>query len=257
MAEPKPRPVGRPKKNAAKRPLDVVYRMAYCGVITWYDAETVPLGSIRYGEMPTPEAAALLEDRMRDDLDTLLERHPDMALVSLADGAPEMQQMLDRVTGGREVKARLVDFWHAVEYFAAALAVVGAPPQTLPKWRRTLRDTQNGARNILIRLRTLGAELDDVPEALADAVRYFTNQQERMGYAAAAAAGLPIGSGTVEATCKTLVTMRMKRPGARWMLDGGQAILAIRSLATSGVWPTAANFLVSKATRDVQARAAA
>lgn len=56
MAEPKPRPVGRPKKNAPKRPLEVVYRMAYCGVITWYDADGKPLGCIRYGEMPTDEA---------------------------------------------------------------------------------------------------------------------------------------------------------------------------------------------------------
>jgi len=258
MAEPKPRPVGRPKKDAPKRPLEVVYRMAYCGVITWYDADGKPLGCIRYGEMPTDEASALLEDRMRDDLGRLLDARPDLKLVTLADGAPEMQHMLDRITVGYEVAARLVDFWHAVEYLAAALAAVGAPAETLPQWRRKLRDSSNGARAILMRLRTLAAECgDDIPEPVAEAVRYFTNQHDRMGYAAARDAGLPIGSGTVEATCKTLVTMRMKRPGARWTLGGGQAILSLRSLATSGLWPTAARFLVGEATRDVQTRAAA
>jgi len=258
MAEPKPRPVGRPKKNAPKRPLEVVYRMAYCGVITWHDADGKPLGCIRYGEMPTNEASALLEDRMRDDLERLLDGRTDLKLVTLADGAAEMQQMLDRVTNGREVAARLVDFWHAVEYLAAALVVVGASPETLTQWRQKLRDTGNGARAILLRLQTLAAERgDDIPEPLFEAVRYFTNQHDRMGYAAARGAGLPIGSGSVEATCKTLVTMRMKRPGARWTLRGGQAILSLRSLATSGLWPTAARFLVAKATRDVQTRAAA
>jgi hypothetical protein len=258
MAEPKPRPVGRPRKNAPKRPLDVVYRMAYCGVITWYDADGKPLGCIRYGEMPTDEASALLESRMRDDLGRLLDGRPDLKLVTLADGAPEMQHLLDRITSGHDVTARLVDFWHAVEYLAAALAAICAPPETIATWRRKLRDTQDGGRAILLRLQTLVAERgDDIPEPLFEAVRYFTNQQDRMGYAAARSAGLPIGSGTVEATCKTLVTMRMKRPGARWTLDGGQAILSLRSLATSGLWTTAAHFLVRRATRDVQTVAAA
>ena len=52
-----------------------------------------------------------------------------------------------------------------------------------------------------------------------------------MAYAGAKAAGLPIGSGIVEAANKTLVTVRMKRPGARWTIDGGQATLTFRALA--------------------------
>ena len=54
------------------------------------------------------------------------------------------------------------------------------------------------------------------------------------------AQNLPIGSGVVEAACKTLVTQRMKRSGQRWSGDGGQAILSFRALAQSerfdGAW---------------------
>ena len=45
--------------------------------------------------------------------------------------------------------------------------------------------------------------------------------------------GLPIGSGVVEAACKTLVTERLKRSGMRWGPRGGQAILTLRSLVQS------------------------
>ena len=63
--------------------------------------------------------------------------------------------------------------------------------------------------------------------------KYFENQCERMDCAAYIAKGLPIGSGVVEAACKTLATQRMKRSGMSWG-DGKQAVLTIRSLQQSG-----------------------
>ncbi|MGQ0591214.1 MAG: hypothetical protein ACT4QB_00820 [Gammaproteobacteria bacterium] len=44
---------------------------------------------------------------------------------------------------------------------------------------------------------------------------------------------LRIGSGVVEATCKTLATQRTKRSGIRWRHAGGQAILSLRALIQS------------------------
>ena len=54
-----------------------------------------------------------------------------------------------------------------------------------------------------------------------------------MRYAQAQAQNLPIGSGVVEAACKTLATERMKRSGMRWRQAGGQAILTFRALHQS------------------------
>ena len=54
-----------------------------------------------------------------------------------------------------------------------------------------------------------------------------------MGYAEAAQRGLPIGSGVMEAACKTLATERLKRSGMRWREAGGQAILTLRGWAQS------------------------
>ncbi|MEO7329580.1 MAG: hypothetical protein ABI193_13455 [Minicystis sp.] len=53
-------------------------------------------------------------------------------------------------------------------------------------------------------------------------------------YQEARAQGLPIGSGVVEAACKTLATQRMKLSGMQWGTEGGQAILTLRGLTQSG-----------------------
>ena len=51
-----------------------------------------------------------------------------------------------------------------------------------------------------------------------------------MQYAQALKSNYPIGSGVTEATCKTLVTQRMKCAGMRWNIKGGQGVLTARSL---------------------------
>jgi len=44
---------------------------------------------------------------------------------------------------------------------------------------------------------------------------------------------LPIASGVIEASCKTLATQRLKQSGMAWTQAGGQAILTLRSLSQS------------------------
>ena len=68
---------------------------------------------------------------------------------------------------------------------------------------------------------------------LSTELAYFRRHRHRMRYAQAQAQNLPIGSGVVEAACKTLATQRMKRSGMRWRQAGGQAILTLRALHQS------------------------
>lgn len=248
IEEPRPRPVGRPKKGAPKRPVKVAYRQAYVSCWTLYDAEGEPLDTVRYGRFPDPTASLVVEEQLKYDIKAILEQKPELTLVAVSDGAPEMLNILDRVTEDFGADAVVVDFWHATEYIAGALKALGMEVKPeLERMKKTLASRRNGVQKTLMKLKTWKAEVQECPEELDDAIRYFTNKEDRMDYARLRKQNLPIGSGHVEATAKTLVTVRMKRAGARWKLDSGQHILNLRALHTSSDrLPRAIRWLVDR-----------
>src|SRR6266516_3997907 len=94
MEEPRPRPVGRPKKGAAKRPVERNFRMAYCGTVTLHDKTGAGRYTIRYGCMPEGDIVGL-RDRMVADVATLRSKRADLKIELLCDGAPEMWNLLE------------------------------------------------------------------------------------------------------------------------------------------------------------------
>lgn len=48
------------------------------------------------------------------------------------------------------------------------------------------------------------------------------------------AAGFPMATGVIAGACRHLVTDRMEVTGARWSVDGAEAVLRVRSLWVSG-----------------------
>jgi hypothetical protein len=47
---------------------------------------------------------------------------------------------------------------------------------------------------------------------------------------------MPIATGVIEGACRHLVKQRMECSGARWSLDGAEAVLRLRALRMSGDW---------------------
>jgi hypothetical protein len=244
MEESKPRPVGRPKKGAPKKPVDRVFRMAYCGVVTLHDDKGEALHSQRYGRMPGDDASEMMLG-LGEDLSALLRARPDLQIAALADGAPEMWALIDIAAG--VIKAdhdrtphKNVDFWHLVEKLApAAVAIHGeeAGARVLARWRTRLLNHHGAAYQIRQELIDSGRSTDRPGNPVHEAITYLTNHADRFEYSAARAMGLPIGSGAVEATCKTVVSVRMKRSGARWKDETGRHVLLLRVLAQSDAWP--------------------
>lgn len=65
---------------------------------------------------------------------------------------------------------------------------------------------------------------------------YLLKNRERLKYAHALQEGLPIATGVVEGACRHLVKQRMECSGARWSLQGAEAVLRLRALHMSGDW---------------------
>jgi hypothetical protein len=57
-----------------------------------------------------------------------------------------------------------------------------------------------------------------------------------LNYAQARREGRPVGSGPVEATCKTVVEVRMKRCGTPWKHKNAARFIRLRAAARSGRW---------------------
>jgi hypothetical protein len=236
------------------RPVEVNLRMAYCGVWTLHDAEGEALHSVRYAWLAENDGREAIEDALAADARALFEQRSDLRFVTLADGAPEMQHMLDRALDGLPVQARLVDFWHLLEKLADAAKAMDFPAEFMTaRWRAMLLSDDYGIEVIERQLRSWAEPCGEVlPEGLHDALTYIENHRERLRYASVRQAKLPIGSGHVEATCKTIVSVRMKRSGARWRPPGGQAILHLRSLATSSRWSPAMRAISRSYERSVR-----
>jgi hypothetical protein len=75
-----------------------------------------------------------------------------------------------------------------------------------------------------------------VAEALREVTSYFANNRERMRYGHFRALGLFVGSGVVEAGCRTLVGQRLKQSGMRWTVRGAESIISLRCTEASGRW---------------------
>jgi hypothetical protein len=71
-------------------------------------------------------------------------------------------------------------------------------------------------------------------EPVDDACNYLVKYRRYLRYGDCLEAGLPIATGVIEGTCRSLIVHRMDRSGARWSLSGAEAVLKLRALVQSG-----------------------
>ena len=160
--------------------------------------------------------------------------------IALSDGGSGLEDWL-RVHFGR-LDAVILDFYHASEYLAGlAKAWHGAGSEAAEarhqRWAHRLK--HEGGAAVLEELRGLDLpNREGLRELHRATVVYFENQVHRMDYPRYRAHGWQIGSGPIEAACKTVIGRRLKGTGMRWGPQGADAMSHLRALLVSepGQW---------------------
>jgi len=83
-------------------------------------------------------------------------------------------------------------------------------------------------------LRALEPSATELAETIHKTADYFENNAERMRYPEFCRQHLFIGSGVIEAGCKTVIASRLKQSGMFWTVRGANAIIALRCCRLSG-----------------------
>ena len=157
-------------------------------------------------------------------------------VVVLGDGAPWIWGIADEHFPGA---IQTVDLYHAREHVAELAKLVYGPGSAAAKAWAAAREQELDAgdvEQVVAAMRDLRSRRAEVQEAVRKAVSYFEINAERMRYARFRSQGLFVGSGVVEAGCRTIVGLRLKQSGMRWTVRGANAIIALRCAELSGRW---------------------
>lgn len=132
---------------------------------------------------------------------------------------------------------QIVDLYHAREHLwnlAPKLYPNDAARQK--RWVMAAQDKLDNGRieNLLTSLRALRPAAPEVIEMVRTEAGYFEANAERMRYPEFRSRGLFVGTGVMEAGCKTVIGSRLKQSGMFWTVRGANAIIALRCCQLSG-----------------------
>lgn len=220
------------------------WRQAQVGTVSAYDGKGERLETAYIGQMPEYRSTRFNE-KLDWEVTNAVEKLPPRAkLVFIADGAKSNWKYQEEHALLRGA-VPILDFWHAAQYLSkAAKALFGAGSDKASRWvskyTEVLKSTEGGHSKVVRSIRYHRQQMKSRSKKRLDKIkgvlRYFSSNRERMNYATYRRQKLPIGSGVVEAGCKTLATARLKRAGMRWSIEGGQHILNLRALVLSRRW---------------------
>jgi hypothetical protein len=148
--------------------------------------------------------------------------------VVIADGAIWIWNLADQHFPGA---IQIVDLFHARQHLWELSAKLFSQDEKVRKrWMaRCLDRLERGKIEALVKIiRESAPASADLSKIVANEAEYFARNAERMRYPTFREQGLFVGSGVVEAGCKTAIGARLKRSGSFWTVDGANAIIALR-----------------------------
>ena len=160
--------------------------------------------------------------------------------VCVTDGDPALQKRARSTLGADHEVIVILDIYHVTEYlWDAARAFYGRGSEQTQQWvdyylEKILYGEASEAARGMRQSATKQGLRGKKRKAVDAAARYLVRNREYMKYDEYLGAGLPIGSGVAEGTCRHLVKDRMERTGMRWTMEHAEAVLRMRAIELSG-----------------------
>jgi len=132
---------------------------------------------------------------------------------------------------------QIVDLYHAREHLWKLGAKLYPSDQAAQRgWiqvhQQWLDDGQ--IENLVASLRSIGPHKPELREHIQTEANYFEGNAERMRYPQFRSRGFFVGTGVMEAACKTIIGGRLKHSGMFWTVLGANSIIALRCCRLSG-----------------------
>lgn len=158
--------------------------------------------------------------------------------VVIGDGAVWIWNLADQHFPGA---IQIVDLYHARQHLWTIAALLHPHDAAAKKiWMVPMKDLLDvGSIEALVTLlrEIAAAHADSHPDLTAEILKeaeYFATNASRMRYPEFRAQGLFVGSGVVEAGCKSVIGSRLKRSGMFWTVRGANALIALRCCRFNG-----------------------
>jgi hypothetical protein len=154
----------------------------------------------------------------------------------LGDGAPWIWNIADEHFPGAQ---QIVDMYHAREhYWNAVKACSGLKKEKVLQWTEDRRLELDAGRpeDVIKAIKRLSSLSGYDKVTCEREIAYFDKNKERMRYANFRRRGFFVGSGVLEAGCKTVVGQRLKQSGMHWTVTGANSIIALRCSLLSNRW---------------------
>jgi hypothetical protein len=161
--------------------------------------------------------------------------------VILIDGNNTQIEAVTAEAASRGITVTIViDFIHVLEYlWKAAWSFYDKGEPAAEEWvaDQARKILHGKARQVAAGIRRRATTYGYSPAERAGAdecARYLDNKKDHLDYATALKKGWPVATGVIEGACRHIVKDRMDITGARWGLEGAEAILRLRALIASG-----------------------
>ncbi len=240
---------GRPQQRPGgeTKEVNTAYRNANCGSVSIY--KTIQKDgnpsherlSTKYMAYMPQEKAHILKARLGSEIAATVGAV--FVKIMLCDGHKGIWSYVETNPLYKDFE-KLVDYYHAAEHLSLLAELLHG---------KSSRMAKDWYKKMTAKLKNLPGGVDKViksasyylksgkyskikQEKAQKQINYFRNNRTKMDYAKFIKNGWPIGSGVIEAACKTIVKQRMCRSGQRWTHQGGQPVLELRAAVKSKRW---------------------